>query len=94
MNTAIKLIERGSTVLLRATIVFIGLTVLVICIFALPAGLSSDQTGFYKPILAGLYIPAIPFYFALYQAMRLLNLIDKNKAFNNGSIQALNNIKY
>lgn len=88
------LLERGSRVLLRITVIFIGVVVLALCIFALPTGLLSDKTGYYKPILAGLYVPTIPFYFALYQAMKLLDLIDKNNAFSNGAIQALKNIKY
>ncbi|MCY7797326.1 DUF2975 domain-containing protein, partial [Bacillus spizizenii] len=41
-----------------------------------------------------LYVTAIPFYFALYQAFKLLSYIDKNKAFSNISVKALKNIKY
>ncbi|EHA30494.1 hypothetical protein BSSC8_23730 [Bacillus subtilis subsp. subtilis str. SC-8] len=41
-----------------------------------------------------LYVTAIPFYFALYQAFKLLSYIDKNKAFSGLSVRALKNIKY
>ncbi|AGE63717.1 hypothetical protein C663_1936 [Bacillus subtilis XF-1] len=41
-----------------------------------------------------LYITAVPFYFALYQAFKLLSYIDKNKAFSGLSVRALKNIKY
>ena len=34
------------------------------------------------------------FYFALYQAFKLLSYIDKNKAFSELSVKALKNIKY
>ena len=41
-----------------------------------------------------MYVSAIPFYFALYQAFKLLSYIDKNKAFSELSVKALKNIKY
>ncbi|WP_230161691.1 DUF2975 domain-containing protein, partial [Peribacillus simplex] len=40
-----------------------------------------------------LYASAIPFYFALYQAFKLLSYIDKNKAFSELSVRALKTIK-
>lgn len=45
-------------------------------------------------VLIYLYVTAIPFYFALYQAFKLLSYIDKNKAFSGLSVRALKNIKY
>lgn len=88
--------ERGSTFILRAVITVIGLIVLAICLFALPAGISSELAGDfdYGWIFAGLYIAAIPFFFALYQALKLLNYIDKNKSFTLQSVNALKNIKF
>ncbi|HYF97268.1 MAG TPA: DUF2975 domain-containing protein [Patescibacteria group bacterium] len=86
--------KRGSTIILRGVVILIGFIVLGLCIFALPAGILSDNTGYYRPILLGLYIPAIPFFFALYQALKLLSYIDKNKAFSLASVKALRNIKY
>lgn len=46
------------------------------------------------PILIGIFISTIPFYFALYQSFRLLSYIDKKNAFSGLSIKALKNIKY
>jgi hypothetical protein len=60
----------------------------------LPAGIVSDKTGYYRPILLGLYVPAIPFFFALYQAIRLLGYIDRNNSFSELSVRAFRNIKY
>ena len=40
------------------------------------------------------YAAAIPFYYALYQAFKLLSYIDKNKAFSEWSVRALKSIKY
>lgn len=36
----------------------------------------------------------IPFYFTLYETLKLLSYIDKNKAFSNLSVKVLKNIKY
>lgn len=86
--------KQGSTLFLKFVVSLIGVVVLGLCIFVLPAGIATDQTGDYRNILLGLYIPAIPFFFALYQAIQLLNYIDENKAFTDLSIKALKNIKY
>jgi len=86
--------KRGSTLFLRGVIFLIGLLVLSLCVIVLPLGIITDQTGMYRPILIGLYIPAIPFFFALSQALKLLGLIDKKKAFTDSSVKALENIKY
>lgn len=44
-------------------------------------------------ILTVMYISAIPFYAALYQAFNLLSYIDKNQAFSELSVRALKKIK-
>ena len=79
--------DRSSTLFLRFVVSIIGIAVLALCIFALPAGISSDKTGMYRPILLGMYVPAIPFFAALYQALKLLSYIDKNKAFSELSVK-------
>ena len=83
-----------STLFLRLVILCIGIAVLSLCIFVLPAGIMSDQTGDYKPILLGMYLPAIPFFVSLHQALKLLEYIDKNKVFSELSVRALKNIKF
>jgi hypothetical protein len=86
--------KRGSTLLLRAVIIFIGFLVLALCLYGIPRVIGSIDLGGYDPILLGLYVPAIPFFIALYQALKLLGYIDKNKAFSQTSVNALKNIKY
>lgn len=86
--------KRGSTIFLRGVIILIGLIVFGICAFGLPIALISDNVGYYRPILVGLYVPAIPYFIALYQAMKLLGLIDKNKAFSQAAVNTLKYIKY
>jgi hypothetical protein len=86
--------KAGSTLFLRVALVLIALAVLAFCVFALPAGIMSDNTGYYRPILIGMYFPMVPFFLALYQAWKLLNYIDKNQAFSSLSVKALKTIKY
>jgi hypothetical protein len=85
--------KQFSTLTLKAVIVLIGLAILALCVFGLPALIMSDNVGYYRPLLIAMYIPAVPFYFGLYQAFKLLNLIDKSKAFSNPAIKTLKYIK-
>lgn len=91
--------KKASTHFLRAFIVFIGLVVLALCIFALPEAGRGMSVEF--PMVANLqywvlplYAAAIPFYLALWQGLKLLNYIDKNKAFSDLSVVSLKKIKY
>jgi hypothetical protein len=86
--------KRGSTLFLRGVVWLLGLIILAICVFALPAGIAQEDTGYYRPLLLGLYVPAIPFFAALYQTLRLLDCIDKNKAFSQTSVATLKYIRY
>jgi hypothetical protein len=86
--------NRGSTLFLQGVIVLMALGALAICIFALPVALRSDNTGLYRPIALGMYAAVIPFFIALYQSMKLLDLIDHNNAFSELGVQALKKIKY
>jgi hypothetical protein len=88
--------ERGSTHILRAAVIGIGLIVFAVCVFGLPRLITSELEGDfdYGWIFVGLYVPAVPFFFALYQAFKILACIDKNKAFSQGAVDALKKIKY
>lgn len=94
------LMKRGTTLFLKAAVIFIGIPVLAMCIFLVPeianfaAQLYPDMTSIKYLVLIDLYASAIPFYIALYQAFKLLSYIDKNKAFSELSVRALKNIKY
>ncbi|WP_164669745.1 DUF2975 domain-containing protein [Virgibacillus doumboii] len=95
--------KRGSTLFLKIAVILIGIPVLALCIFLLPqiafeafeqVGKGSELAYVVFGILIVMYAAAIPFYFALYQALRLLSYIDKNQAFSNISVTALKKIKY
>lgn len=86
--------DQGSTMFLKAVVALAGLAVLGLCVFALPAGIMSDQTGLYRYILMGMYLPAIPFFIGVYQTLKLLHYIDQNRAFSEDSVKSLRVIKY
>ncbi|MBT2626858.1 DUF2975 domain-containing protein [Bacillus sp. ISL-32] len=92
--------KRGTTLFLKIAVFLIGIPVLALCIFLVPeianfaAELYPDIAYIKYLVLINLYASAIPFYFALYQAFKLLSYIDKNKAFSELSVRALKNIKY
>lgn len=87
-------VHNGSTLVLRLVVLTFAGIILGLCLFALPAGIATDKTGMYRWILLGLYVPAIPFFFAIYQTMKLLQRIDMNTAFSDDSVTSLRNIKY
>ncbi len=86
--------KQGSTLFLKSVISFIGLVVLGLCVFLLSAMISSQEAGDYLPVLLGMYIAAVPFFFALFQTWKLLVYIDKSEAFSDSSVRALKKIKY
>lgn len=90
--------ERVTTLFLKVTVFLIGIPVVALCIYGLP-WIATEADEHYPaywlyPVLTGMYGSAIPFFVALYQALRLLSYIDKNKAFSELSVKALKNIKY
>jgi len=92
--------KRGSTLFLKIAVILIGIPILALCIFLVPeianfaVELYPDSSYLKYLVYIDLYAAAIPFYFALYQAFKLLNFIDKNQAFSDLSVRALKNIKY
>jgi hypothetical protein len=94
--------KQGSTIFLKLALFLIGLPVLALCIFLLPqlaieafehAKIGEVLAYVVFGILLVMYVSAIPFYMALYQAFNLLSYIDKNEAFSEISVIALQKIK-
>ncbi|KAA0561732.1 DUF2975 domain-containing protein [Bacillus sp. CH30_1T] len=89
---------KRETLFLKIAVFLIGTPVLALCVFGLP-WLAKDAAGselayLIYGILVVMYVSAIPFFVALYQAIRLLSYIDKNNAFSELSVKSLKNIKY
>ncbi|MEK7016057.1 MULTISPECIES: DUF2975 domain-containing protein [Bacillus] len=91
--------KQGSTLFLKTAIILIGIPVLALCIFLVPnignyaAELYPDIAYIKYLILINLYATVVPFYFALYQAFKLVSFIDKGNAFSKLSVRALKKIK-
>ncbi|WHY26836.1 DUF2975 domain-containing protein [Bacillus wiedmannii] len=91
--------KQGSTLFLKTAIILIGIPVFALCIFLIPnignyaADLYPDIAYIKYLVLINLYATAIPFYFALYQAFKLVSYIDKGNAFSKLSVRALKKIK-
>ena len=90
--------KRGSTLFLRLAVILMGLPVLAVSIYGIyylinnPA--NPDYAHILYPIVIGMFLSVIPYFIALFQALKLLNYIDRNEAFSNLSVKALQKIKY
>ncbi len=89
-----------STLFLKIVLVVIAIAVLVIPAMLLPHMWPGSINPVYAtfmnaayPGVFGIYATIIPFLFALFQAFRLLQNIDRNNAFSESSVKALNAIK-
>lgn len=89
-----QFINRGSTLFLKLVVFFIGLAVLSICTFFIYVSINSEEVGYYRPILIGMCVSSVPFFFGLFQALKLLGYIDKDSAFSDLSVKALRTIKF
>lgn len=80
--------------------VALGLGVLTLCVFALPAiwrGGSAEfpeASGALFLIIVGLYATVGPFYIALWKILRLLNHVDRGTFFSEQSVKVMGDIKH
>jgi hypothetical protein len=90
--------KRGSTLFLKIVILFIAIAVSAGLIwFPHTEGRAAnlDLISIYTdPFIIYIYLGSIPFFVGLYQALKLLNLIDANKAFSKGAIKTLKYMKF
>ena len=90
--------KKGSTLFLKIVILFVAIGVLAGMIrFPQTEGRATnlDLISIYTdPFIIYIYIGSIPFFIGLYQAFKLLNFIEANKAFSQGAINTLKNMKY
>src|SRR3989344_6696127 len=85
--------RQGSTLFLKVVIYIIGLAVLALCVIIGVVTISGNA-GMYLPILLGMFIASIPFFYALYQGILILNYIEMGTAFSELSVKAIKDIKY
>jgi hypothetical protein len=90
--------KKGSTLFLKIVILLIGLVVLTGMLwFPQTEGRAAnlDLYSIYAdPFIIYIYIASAPFFIGLYQAFKLLNFIDSNKAFSQEAVHTLRNMKF
>jgi len=90
---------KKETIFLRVTIYAMALIMAAFCIIVVPHyligsnNLMPDIPAFTILLGVGLYLSAIFFFAVLYQALKLLRLIDHDEAFSSVSVQSLKRIK-
>lgn len=93
-----KYMKRGSTLFLKTVIILIGVIVLVALIwFPQTEGRAKDLSLvniYLDPFIVYIYASSIPFFAALFQAIKLLGFIEKNNIFSRRAVQAVRNIKF
>jgi hypothetical protein len=90
--------KQGSTLFLKVVIILIAIGALAGMLwFPQTEGRAAnlDLISIYTdPFIIYIYIASIPFFVGLYQAFKLLNFIDANKAFSQGAVNTLKNMKF
>lgn len=91
--------KRGTIIFLKVTIFVIGAIILALCLYlpvlAKDAAKMNPEFAYLQfPVLIGMYIAAIPFFFALLQALKILRSIETENAFSESAVISLKKIKY
>jgi quinol-cytochrome oxidoreductase complex cytochrome b subunit len=91
--------NKAITSFLKAALVIMGLTILLLCLFLLPelagtAAAENPEFAYLKwPVLLGMYGAVIPFFIALYESWNLLIYIEGQTAFSDLSVRSLRRIR-
>lgn len=90
--------KRSSTLFLQVVIVLIGIGALAFLLWephieGRNAHATFFEIYFKDPFLAYVYIASIPFFVALYQALKLLGYVGQNEVFSQAAVKALRTIK-
>lgn len=86
--------KNGSTLFLKGVIYLLGAFIFGVCIIIVGNVVGNPDAKMYAPALLGMVVAAIPFFYALYQGLLLLSYIEKNTAFSEDSVKAVQRIEY
>lgn len=91
--------KRNATIFLQFVVVLIGLAALTLLLWEPQIeGVNQHRTNFQiyfqDPFLALVYAGSIPFFIALYQAIKVLGYVGRNNAFSPEVVKALRTIRY
>lgn len=91
--------QKISAILLSFLTIFIGIIVLFLCIFVLPQLATETENihpevAFLKlPILLGMYATAIPFFYALFETIKIIQVAERESLFSEDIRLGVNRIK-
>lgn len=94
------IMNRSSTLFLRLVISLMAVAALAICGMGVPrmvvdeTSRHPDGVGVPYAIMVCAYLLCIPFFTALYQGFRVLNLVDRDKTFSKSTAASLRLIRY
>lgn len=92
--------QKITSVFLSSVLILIGTIVLLLCIFVLPrvahiTALVHPEVAYLKyPVLLGMYATALPFFYALYETVTMIQVIRHESIFSTRIVEGLNYIKY
>jgi len=99
MQSEVLFMKRSSTIFLQIVIVLIGIGALALLLWeprieGRNAHATNFEIYFKDPFLALVYLGSIPFFAALYQALKVLGYAGQNKIFSKEAVKSLRTIKY
>ena len=92
--------KRVSSMILKGLLFVLGAIVLLLCVFALPYLANEAASEFpevaylHYPILLGLYATAIPFFYAIYETIAMLGIIEKESIASKQLVPGFKRIQY
>lgn len=92
--------QKLNSIILSLSTVLIGSIILLLCIFVLPriaqetALLNPEVAYLQYPILLGMYATALPFFYAIYETVIMIQVTESESIFSSRIVQSLNYIKY
>lgn len=92
--------QKINSVILSLVLVIIGIIVLLLCIFVLPSlsqetsRINPEVAYLQYPILLGMYATAVPFFYAIYETVLMIQVAQRESVFSSRIVQGLNHIKY
>lgn len=92
--------QKINYVFLSSTLILTCIFFLLMCVFVLPriaqetVFIHPEVTYLKYPILLGMYATALPFFYALYETLIMIKIIECQSIISSRIVQGLNRIKY
>ncbi|MGE8035372.1 DUF2975 domain-containing protein [Lysinibacillus sp. NPDC093692] len=92
--------QKINSAILSSVIILIGIIILLLCVLVLPrvaqeTVLIHPEVAYLRyPILFGMYATALPFFYAIYETVKMIQVIECKSIFSIRIVKGLNHIKY